>query len=180
VPKKVGLASLHPSIRSILISSLKSNSLQLANTTQPVLSLVSPFCRSVLRQINKLNRFTQQTYIQACQRNKGRDCSCGATHGYTRSGITWNHTLYSRKPRSQRPSRRYCGQRTIFSSDNIPASPPKKILTLKEISSLLKAKGSRNKNSSHSDIPKHGLNITPKLYFEDNVCHNARFSNVPL
>lgn len=165
----VGLASLCPSIRSILMSSLKSNSLQLANTTQPV---VSPFCRPVLWQTNKLDWFIQQTSTQTYQRDKGVRLLSGATHSYTRLGTTRNHTPGPRKPSSWRPSHVHCGQRrTILSSDNIIALPPKKFLRDIE---LTKKKGSRSKNSSNSAIPEHGLCITLKLYFGDNISHKAR------
>lgn len=57
---------------------------------------------------------------------RGQDLSCGVTQSYTRWGITWNRTLWSRKPCSQRLSHTRCGQRTVLSSDNIQAPPPKK------------------------------------------------------
>lgn len=166
----VGLASLCPSIRSILMSSLKSNSLQFANTTQPV---VSPFCRPVLWQTNTLDWFTQQISTQTYQRDKGVRLLCGTTHSHTRLGATRNHTPGPRKPSSWRPSHIHCRQRrTTLSSDNILVSLPKKFLS--EKSSFTKRKGSRSKNSSNSAIPKHGLYITIKLYFDDSIPHKAR------
>lgn len=164
----VGLASLCPSIGSILMSSLKSNSFQFANTTQPV---VSPFCRPVLWQTNRLDWFIQQTSTQTYQRDKGVRLLSGAAHSYARLGATRNHTPGLRKPSNWRPSHINCRQRTILSSDNITAFPPKKFSQW-DIK-FTKRKGSRSKNSCNSAIPKHGLYTNINLHFDDNTSHKA-------
>lgn len=165
------------------MSSLKSNSLQFANTTEPV---VSPFCRPLLWQTNKLDWLIQQISTQTYQRDKAVRLLSGATHSYTRLGVTRNHTPGPRKPSSWRPSHIHWGQRrTILSSDNIIASPQKNF-SQRDIK-FTKRKGSRSKISSNSATPKHGVYITIKLYFDGSISHKARLywtllwiSNMPL
>lgn len=120
----------------------------------------------------------QQTSTQTYQRDKGVRLLYGATHSYTRLGATRNHTPGPRKPSSWRQSHIHCGwRRTILSSDNILASH-QKYFSKGDIK-CTKRKGSRSKNSSNSAIPKHGLYITLKLYFDDNISHNARLYTQP-
>lgn len=150
---------LPPSVRYILITSLKSSSLQ-HHTTCGVTGFPVLWVSSGTDQVEGIHPADTHTDLPKGQ--VGETTLVGQPTVTLRLGITGDHILYVKEALQLEAI--FHKQRRILS------------ISIKKVSlrGIKFTESKRNKNSSCSDIPKHGAYITLKFYFEYNIFHKAK------